>query len=83
MRSVIPVRSTHGHAIHATEKPIELLEILIRTSCPPGGLVGDFFAGSGSCAEACSVTGRNYVGCEIDPAMAEIASGRSLFVASG
>ena len=46
MRSVIPVRNTHGRAIHPTEKPAALLEILIRTSCPEGGLVGDWFAGS-------------------------------------
>jgi site-specific DNA-methyltransferase (adenine-specific) len=80
MRSVIPMRSMHGRAIHPTEKPVPLLEILVRSSCPPDGLVGDFFAGSGSMAEACALTGRNYVGCEIDPVMAEAARGRSLFV---
>lgn len=82
MRSVIPIRSKHGTAIHPTEKPIGLLEILIRTSCPAEGVVGDFFAGSGSCAEACIMTGREYVGCEIDPQMAEKARNRSLFVAA-
>lgn len=76
MRSVIPMRSMHGRAIHPTEKPAALLEILIRTSCPPGGLVGDFFAGSGSAGEACAMTGRSYVGCEIDPAMAAKAHAR-------
>lgn len=76
MRSVIPMRSMHGRAIHPTEKPAALLEILIRTSCPPGGLVGDWFAGSGSCGEACQITGRRYVGCEIDPAMADKARAR-------
>ena len=82
MRSVIPIRSMHGSAIHPTEKPIALLEILVRTSCPPNGLVGDFFAGSGSCAEACALNDRGYVGCEIDPEMAAIAKSRSLFVAA-
>lgn len=85
MRSVIPMRSMHGRAIHPTEKPAPLLEILIRTSCPPGGLVGDFFAGSGSCAEAAAITGRSYIGCEIDPEMAAKATGRlgsNLFAAS-
>lgn len=83
MRSVIPMRSMHGRAIHPTEKPAGLLEVLIRTSCPPGGLVGDFFAGSGSAGEAAAMTGRNYVGCEIDPEMAEKARARlhaNLFV---
>jgi site-specific DNA-methyltransferase (adenine-specific) len=67
MRSVLQVRSCHGSAIHPTEKPLPLLEIMLRTSCPPGGLVGDFFAGSGAVAEACIATGRNYFGAEIDP----------------
>lgn len=82
MRSVIAIPNCHGHAIHPTEKPVDLLTILIRTSCPPDGIVGDFFAGSGAVAEACAATGRNYVGAEIDPAMATKARNRSLFVAA-
>lgn len=75
VRSVLQAPSVRG-GIHPTQKPVGLLEILIRTSCPPGGLVGDFFAGSGSAGEACAVAGRRYVGCEIDPVMAEKARGR-------
>lgn len=80
MRSVIEIPNCHGHAIHPTEKPVDLMQLLVKTSCPPGGLVGDFFAGSGSCAEACSNLGRDYVGCEIDDVMATRARNRSLFV---
>lgn len=76
MRSVIFLRNAHGRAIHPTEKPVFLLEILIRTSCPAGGLVGDWFAGSGAAGEACRLTGRRYLGCEIDAAMAERARAR-------
>jgi site-specific DNA-methyltransferase (adenine-specific) len=76
MRSVIPMRSCHGHAIHPTEKPVGLLQTLIRTSCPPGGLVGDFFAGSGAGGEAAATAGRNYIGAEVDPDMAEKARHR-------
>ena len=76
MRSVIYVRNCHGRAIHPTEKPSALLEILIRTSCPEGGLVGDWFAGSGAAGEACRLAGRLYLGCEIDTAMAERARTR-------
>lgn len=76
MRSVIFARNCHGRAIHPTQKPVGLLEILIRTSCPPGGLVGDWFAGSGAVGEACRLTGRRYLGCEIDPEMAERARAR-------
>ncbi len=76
MRSVIYERSCHGRAIHETEKPVGLLEILIRTSCPPGGIVGDFFAGSGSVADASRILGRRYVGSEIDEEYAEAARAR-------
>ena len=76
MRSVIYMPSMHGKAIHPTEKPSDLIEILIRTSCPPGGVVGDMFAGSGAAGEAAMRAGRNYVGCEIDEAMANRASSR-------
>jgi site-specific DNA-methyltransferase (adenine-specific) len=53
-----------------------LIEILICTSCPPGGLVGDWFAGSGAAGEACRLSGRRYLGCEIDGQMAERARAR-------
>ena len=76
MRSVIYMRSRHGRAIHPTEKPSDLIEILIRTSCPPGGLVGDMFAGSGAAGEAAIRAGRRYIGCEIDLDMAEKATDR-------
>lgn len=75
MKSVIEMNSVRG-GIHPTEKPVVLLAILIRTSCPPGGLVGDFFAGSGAAGEAAAITGRNYIGCEIDPRMAAKAQAR-------
>lgn len=84
MRSVLQAPSVRG-GIHPTQKPVAILETLIRTSCPPGGVVGDFFAGSGSAGEAAALCGRNYVGCEIDPEMAAKATGRlgsNLFAAS-
>lgn len=75
-RSVIFMPSPRHLGIHPTEKPSDLLEILIRTSCPPGGLVGDWFAGSGAAGEAALRCGRNYVGCENDAAMAAKAAAR-------
>lgn len=75
VRSVIPAPQVKG-GLHPTQKPVSLLELLIATSCPPGGLVGDFFAGSGSAGEACQTLGRRYVGAEIDPEMADKARAR-------
>ena len=73
MRSVIYARDCHGAAIHLTEKPSARIEIVIRTSCLEGGLVGDWFAGSGACGEACRLTGCRDLDCEINPAMAGCA----------
>ena len=66
MRSVISARSMHGRAIHPTEKPVALLDPLIRYACPPQGLVLDPFAGSGSTAIATRLTGRRAVLIEAD-----------------
>jgi len=46
-----PLRTRNG-AIHPTEKPVPLLRDLLSVVCPPGGLVVDCFAGSGSTGEA-------------------------------
>jgi site-specific DNA-methyltransferase (adenine-specific) len=59
-------------AIH----PIEKLASLIRASCPPGGVVGDWFAGSGSFGEACRLSRRRHLGCEIDLETDESARSR-------
>lgn len=76
MRSVMPVRSTHGRALHPTEKPIELLDPLIRYGCPPDGLLLDPFAGSGSTAVAARLSGRRAVLIEADERYCEVIARR-------
>jgi len=66
MRSVLEARSMHGRAIHPTEKPVGILVPLIEYACPPGGVVLDPFAGSGSTALAAKLTGRRAVLVEAD-----------------
>lgn len=66
----------HAELRPEIEKPSDLVEILIRTSCPPDGIVGDLFAGSGSAGEAAMRAGRRYAGCEIDIEMAALANDR-------
>ena len=48
-----------------TQKPEKLLERIMDASCPPGGLVGDFFAGSGTTAAVAERTGRRWVASDI------------------
>ena len=57
-RSVIQVSNEHGRAEHETQKPLGILVPLVRYSVPPGGLVIDPFAGSGSTCLAAKVEGR-------------------------
>jgi DNA methylase len=76
MRSVIRVANMRQRAIAPTEKPLGILEPLIRYSCPTGGLVLDLFAGSGSTLEAARGCGRRAIGVEADEAQIEKAARR-------
>lgn len=51
---------------HPTQKPINLLENLIRTHSNENDLVLDCFAGSASTAIACYNTHRDFIGCEVN-----------------
>lgn len=62
--------------LHATQKPVALLEYLIRTYTDEGDTVLDFAMGSGSTAVACRNTGRRFVGIEIDKTIFQVAYNR-------
>ena len=61
---------------HPTQKPIALLEYLIKTYTFKGETVLDNCMGSGSCGVACVVTNRNFIGIEKDDKYFEIAKDR-------
>ncbi len=61
---------------HPTVKPTKLMRWLCRLVTPPGGLVLDPFAGSGSTGKACRLEGFGFVGIERDAGSAEIARAR-------
>lgn len=54
-------------AIHPTQKPVALLEWLVRTYTNPGETVLDNCMGSGSTGVACARCGRDFIGIEIEP----------------
>lgn len=62
--------------LHPTEKPMGILDPLIRYACPPGGTVLDPFAGSGSSAEAARLTGRKAILIEADERYCELIARR-------
>lgn len=75
--SVLNVRSMYRRGpIHPTEKPVGILDPLIRYACPPSGLVLDPFAGSGSTAEAARLSGRRAVLIEADERYCEAIARR-------
>ncbi|MGE5828339.1 MAG: DNA-methyltransferase [Micromonosporaceae bacterium] len=76
MRSVIRCPNLHGHGLHPTEKPVGILDPLIRYACPPAGTVLDPFAGSGSTAEAARLTGRKAILVEADERYCELIARR-------
>ena len=62
--------------LHPTQKPVALMEYLIKTYTNEGDTVLDFTMGSGSTGVACLNTGRNFIGIELDPDYFEIATKR-------
>jgi site-specific DNA-methyltransferase (adenine-specific) len=62
--------------IHPTQKPIALLEYLIKTYTNEGDTVLDFTMGSGSTGVACKNLNRNFIGIEMDKNYFDIAKNR-------
>lgn len=62
--------------VHPTQKPVELLERLLRAYSNEGDTVLDNTMGSGSTGVACVNTGRNFIGIELDDGYFDIAQKR-------
>ena len=59
-------KGADGKNLHDTEKPVDLMKILIENSSNAGDLVLDPFVGVGATAIASKELGRNYLGFELD-----------------
>lgn len=68
---------------YPTQKPVALLEMLIKALCPAGGGVADFFCGSGTTLVAAKRLGRRWVGCDSNPAAVAMARERLAGEAAG
>lgn len=75
-KNLLEIKSERG--LHPTQKPVALLEYLIRTYTNPRELVLDSCMGSGTTAIACIQSERNYIGFELDEHYYNAAQNRIL-----
>ena len=61
---------------YPTQKPLALLDTLVRACCPPGGVVLDPCCGSGTTLVAAMAAGRRAIGCDLNPEAVELARSR-------
>lgn len=62
--------------MHPTQKPVPLMEYMIKTYTNDGDTVLDFTMGSGTTGVACVNTGRNFIGIEMDEGYFQVAMDR-------
>jgi site-specific DNA-methyltransferase (adenine-specific) len=75
--SVSRLHREHAERVdHPTQKPLEIIERMLKASCPPGGTVLDPFMGSGTTALAARRLGRHFVGFELNQDYCEIIQQR-------
>ena len=67
---------SQGNTVHPVQKPVELMEYLIRTYSNEGETVLDFTMGSGTTGVACKNLNRKFIGIELDPEYFKIAERR-------
>lgn len=74
---VLEFKSITGKScLHPTQKPVDLLEFLVKTYTNENELVLDFTMGSGSTGVACLNTNRKFIGIELDKKYFNIAKDR-------
>ena len=61
---------------HPTQKPVEILSWIIKSSSKPKHVILDCFMGSGTTAVVCSELRRNFIGCETDKTFHKLSQKR-------
>ena len=79
-RMTAPGKSEKTHGRHPTQKPVSLLERLLRASCPDGGVVLDPFNGSGTTGVAAVQLGHQYIGIDLEDEYLALTQARLLEV---
>ena len=75
-KSILNFKPNNIGKVHPTQKPVALMEYLIRTYTNEGETVLDFTMGSGTTGVACANTNRQFIGIERDPTYFQIAKDR-------
>ena len=75
-KDVLRVNIDKTEAVHPTQKPVKLMEYLIKTYTNEGETVLDFTMGSGTTGVACILNNRNFIGIELDQGYFEICEKR-------
>jgi site-specific DNA-methyltransferase (adenine-specific) len=80
-RDVLEFPAMIGHLAkdrvgHPDQKPLQMIETIIKASSNPGDLVVDFFCGSGTTLVAAKNTGRNAIGFEIQERWIQVTQER-------
>jgi site-specific DNA-methyltransferase (adenine-specific) len=73
--TIVPTRGTERTG-YPTQKPLKLLERIIRASSNPGDLVADFFCGSGTTGVAAQRLGRRFLLVDNNPTAIGITNER-------
>lgn len=77
-KSILKFNSERGKTVHPTQKPVALMEYLIKTYTNENETVLDFAFGSGSTGVAAKNLNRNFIGIEMDDNYFEIGKKRIL-----
>lgn len=76
MKNIINIPNIQRTKLHPTEKPEQLMRILIENSSEQHDVVLDPFMGVGGCGIACKILHREFIGIEIDEKYFAIAEER-------